>query len=272
MPQMSSHRKKQRKLAVSTSADTAVVPTEPVSANEQIIRKIQFLNPMYSDFTIKCGDEIFPAHRNILCPQSEYVEIACGSHFKESNGEIIIEDCNPMLIKKTLEFLYTGDYTYDGSPNTQALLNSKNSSRCSPQTLTESDYGLDANTEQYCNPSRKINTTNYQSCHAFFHAQIAQGESKGLYQKSFLGHPARESFSSSVIGVYSSTGEHDRAIRDLVVQLTTDNLKILRSGKDPIFSDRLLASVPKFMLEICLSTLDKCAGYQRQQQYERWGY
>lgn len=50
-----------------------------------------------------------------------------------------------MLVKKTLEFLYTGDYTYDGSPTTQALFNSKNSSECSLQTWTENDK-LDTDT------------------------------------------------------------------------------------------------------------------------------
>ncbi|GJP89766.1 BTB/POZ domain protein [Aspergillus niger] len=235
----------------------------------------QFLNPKYSDLSIKCGDEIFPAHRNILCPQSKYFEIACSSQFKESNGEIIIEDSNPMLVKRTLEFLYTGDYTYDGSPTTQALFNSKNSSECSPQTWTENDE-LDADTAQYSNPSRQPNTTNLQSCHAFFHAQIyAQGDyfqinelkkkAKDYFMKSFLEHPDQHSFSSSVIEVYSSTGEHDRGLRDLVVQLTTDNLKALRSGGDPIFCNSLLASVPNFMLDVCLSTLDRCAEYQRQQ-------
>ncbi|PYH28311.1 uncharacterized protein BO87DRAFT_285522, partial [Aspergillus neoniger CBS 115656] len=62
----------------------------------------------------------------------------------------------------------------------------------------------------------------------------------------------------------SSTGEHDRGLRDLVVQLTTDDLNILRSGGNPIFCDSLLEPVPKFMLEVRLSTLDKCAEYQRQ--------
>jgi hypothetical protein len=180
-----------------------------------------------------------------------------------------------MLVKKTLEFLYTGDYTYNGPPNTQALLNSKNSSECSPQTWTENDE-LDADTEQYSSPSRNPNTTNLQSCHAFFHAQIyAQGDyfqinelkkkAKDYFMKSFLEHPDRHSFSSSVIEVYSSTGEHDRGLRDLVVQLTTDNLKTLRSGGNPIFCNSLLTSVPNFMLDVCLSTLDRCAEYQRQQ-------
>ncbi|KAB8211824.1 hypothetical protein BDV34DRAFT_61776 [Aspergillus parasiticus] len=274
--------KKKRKSAVSKPADTTVVPTEPVSANEQIIRKMkdlvlsQFLNPKYSDLSIKCGDKVFPAHRNILCPQSEYFERACSSGFQESNGEIIIKDCNPVLIKKTLEFLYTGDYTYDGSPSTQAHLNSKNTSECSPQIWAENNFELNADTEQDPNPSRKTNTTNVQNCQASFHAQMyAQGDyfqinelkkkAKDYFEKSFLEHPDPDSFSSSVIEVYSSPGEHDRGLRDLVVQLTTGNLNILRSGENPIFCDGLLESVPKFMLEVCLSTLDKCANYQRQQ-------
>ncbi|GLA10276.1 hypothetical protein AnigIFM60653_002371, partial [Aspergillus niger] len=201
------------------------------------------------------------------------------SHFMESNGEIIIADCNPMLIKKTLEFLYTGDYTYDGSPNTQALLNLENSSECPSETWAEKDYEVNADIEQYPNPFRKTNTTNFQGCQAFFHAQMyAQGDyfqikqlkkkAKDYFTKSFLEHPNQDSFSSSVVEVYSSTGEHDRGLRDLVVQLTTDNLKILRNGDNPILCDGLLESVPKFMLEVCLSTLDKCAEYQRQ----RYGY
>ncbi|RDH26340.1 BTB/POZ domain protein [Aspergillus welwitschiae] len=234
----------------------------------------QFLNPKYSDLSISCGDEVFPAHRNILCPQSKYFEVACSSRFKESNGEIILENC--MLIKKTLEFLYTGDYTYDGTPITQAHLNLKNSSECSLQTWAENNIELDADTEQYPNPSRKTTTTNFQTCQAFFHAQMyTQGDyfqinelkkkAKDYFMKSFLEHPDQDSFSSSIIEVYSSTGEHDRGLRDLVVQLTTDNLKILRDGDNPILCDRLLESVPKFMLEVWLSTLDKCAQYQRQQ-------
>lgn len=184
-----------------------------------------------------------------------------------------------MLIKKTLEFLYTGDYTYDGAPITQAHLNSKNSSESSPETWAENNFELDADTEQYPNPSRKTNSTDSQNCQAFFHAQMyAQGDyfqinelkkkAKDYFMKSFLEHPDQDSFSSSVVEVYSSTGEHDRGLRDLVVQLTTDNLKILRNGDNPILCDGLLESVPKFMLEVCLSTLDKCAEYQRQ----RYGY
>ncbi|OGM39578.1 hypothetical protein ABOM_011759 [Aspergillus bombycis] len=240
-----------------------------------------YLNPKYSDLSIKCGDEVVPAHQNIICPQSQYFEVACNSRFRESNGEIILEDCDPMLIKKTLEFLYTGDYTYDGSPNTQAFLNSKNSSECSPQTGADLDFELDGDVGPYPRPPRKTSTAKFQSCQAVFHAQMyAQGDyfqinglktkARQSFENSFLENPNRDSFNSSVIEVYSSTEEHDRGLRDLVVQLTTDNLRTLRREEDPIFCDSLLESVPKFMLEVCRSTLDKCAEYERQ--YRSWDY
>ncbi|RAH59408.1 hypothetical protein BO85DRAFT_458525 [Aspergillus piperis CBS 112811] len=171
----------------------------------------QFLNPKYSNLSIKCGNEIFPAHQNILCPQSNRYHEVDANNYRTAT------------VRSSLRI----------------AIPPKNSSECSPQTWTENDE-FDADTEQYSKPSRKPNTTNLQSCHAFFHAQI--------YAQ-----------------VYSSTGEHDRGLRDLVVQLTTDNLKALRSGDDPIFCNSLLASVPNFMLDICLSTLDRCAEYQRQQ-------
>jgi hypothetical protein len=34
---------------------------------------------------------------------------------QEGNGEIRLNDRDPMLVRKMLEFLYTGDYTYEAS-------------------------------------------------------------------------------------------------------------------------------------------------------------
>ncbi|PYH75380.1 hypothetical protein BO82DRAFT_379613 [Aspergillus uvarum CBS 121591] len=145
---------------------------------KDLVRNSQYLNPKYSDLSIRCGDEVFPAHQNIIGPQSKYFEVTCDSSFKESYGEIILEDRDPGPVKKALEFLYTGDYTYDGSSNAQA----------------------------------------------FFHAQMY----------------AQDSFNSSVIEVYSFTGEYDHL-------------------ENSIFCDNILESVPSFMLDVCISALDKCA-------------
>ncbi|GES66819.1 BTB/POZ domain protein [Aspergillus terreus] len=65
----------------------------------------------YSDLTIVCGDREFPAHRLVVCPQSEYFARACDGKFKESSGRIEIHDTDPILVEKTLDFIYTGDNT-----------------------------------------------------------------------------------------------------------------------------------------------------------------
>lgn len=74
-----------------------------------------------------------------------------------------------------------------------------------------------------------------------------------------MNSPSRESFASAVTEVYNSTGENDRGLRDLVVRLTKDNLTLLRTIENPILDSTLLKISPAFMLEICLSVLEKCA-------------
>lgn len=76
----------------------------------------------------------------------------------------------------------------------------------------------------------------------------------------------RESFMSAVIEVYSSTGAHDRGLRDLVIQLTTYSLRLLRDSDSPVFDRTFLELVPDFLLEIGLSATQRCAEYQKKYQ------
>ncbi|KAF7169365.1 hypothetical protein CNMCM5623_002128 [Aspergillus felis] len=223
----------------------------------------QFLNPKYSDLSIMCGDEVFPAHRNIVCPQSTYFEIACDGRFKEGNGEIRLDDRDPMLIRKMLEFLYIGDYTYEAMGDFDA----ENDSGDLPQTDLVTDLQADAGTEVFSHSEANTSSANPRTGQAFFHAQMyAQGayfqidglktRAKEYFEKSFMKFPDRESFTSAVLEVYDSTGGDDRELRDLVIQMTTDNLLLLRAGENPILDRTLLEMVPNFMLDICLSALD----------------
>ncbi|GIK02037.1 hypothetical protein Aspvir_006080 [Aspergillus viridinutans] len=236
-----------------------------------------FLNPKYSDLSIMCGDEVFPAHQNIVCPQSTYFEIACDGGFKEGNGEIQLDDRDPMLVWKVLEFLYTGDFTYEASGD----FNAENVSEDLPQTDLATDLQEDAGTEVISHSEGNTSSANPRTGQAFFHAQMyAQGayfqinglkiRAKEYFEKSFKEFPDRESFTSAVLEVYGSTGGYDRGLRDLVVQMATDNLVLLRASENPILDGVLLEAVPNFMLDICLSALDRCAKYQRE--YKRWGY
>ncbi|PKX90606.1 BTB/POZ domain-containing protein [Aspergillus novofumigatus IBT 16806] len=208
-------------------------------------------------------DEIFPAHRNIVCPQSKYFEVACDGRFKEGNGQITLDSQDPILVKKTLEFLYTGSYTYD-TPPTDAKL----------EPLPEGEI------ERFAGTERQTSIANPRMGESYFHAQMyAQGDyfqiyalkckAKQCFRESFMANPDRDSFTSAVVEVYSSTAESDRVPRDLVVQLTTDNLPLLRRGVNPILDGDLLDRVPSFMRDICLSAVERCAQLQRDSG--EWG-
>jgi hypothetical protein len=110
-----------------------------------------------------------------------------------------------------------------------------------------------------------------------FHAQMyAQGDyfqieglnakAKDRFEKTFLSISTLEKDSSvaTVVEVYTSTAEDDRGLRDIVVQLTTNNLPNLRTRENPILSAHLLQLTPQFMLDSCVSTMDECARYQKQ--------
>ncbi|RHZ46513.1 BTB/POZ domain-containing protein [Aspergillus thermomutatus] len=214
----------------------------------------QFLNPAYSDLSIICGDKVFPAHRIIVCPQSTYFEVACKEKFEEEKGEIRINDRDASLVKKMLQFVYTGDYTCDITPETEE-----------PMTPMHLFHTVDAK-------EKKTATAIVRDSH--FHAQMyAQGDyfqieglkakAKEYFEKTFLNTLEKDSFAATVIEVYTSTAENDRGLRDIVVGLTRNNLPDLRTRQNPILSAHLLELIPQFMLDICVSTMDECARYQK---------
>ncbi|KAE8392509.1 hypothetical protein BDV23DRAFT_170833 [Aspergillus alliaceus] len=279
--------KRKKKTGISEiPASPAIAFTETAVAKDEATAKMKelvlshFLNPKYSDLSIICSGEVFPAHQNIVCPQSRYFEIACDGRFKEGNGEIRLNDRDPMLVRKMLEFLYTGDYTYEAS-NARGSFDSENISGELSHTYLDKDLQADTGTEVFTDIQGETSSANPRTGQAIFHAQMyAQGayfQIKGLkirakeyFQESFMEFPDRESFTSAVLEVYGSTEGHDRGLRDLVVQMTTDNLMLLRANGNPILDGTFLEVVPNFMLEICLSALDRCAKHQKE--YRKWGY
>ncbi|GIJ91266.1 hypothetical protein Asppvi_010231 [Aspergillus pseudoviridinutans] len=236
--------RKRRKILDSVDDEFARETKELVLSN--------FLNPKYSDLAIFCDDEIFPAHRNIICSQSKYFEVACDGRFREGDGQIRLEGQDPILVKKTLEFLYTGNYTYD------------------PPLYLEMGRLSEAEIEPLAEIGGRTGIVNPRFGEPYFDAQMyAQGDyfqidtlkckAKKYFKESFLRYTTRDSYTSAVIEVYSSTAENDRGLRDLVVQLTTNNLPLLRRAADPILHDNLLECIPSFMRDICLSAVERCA-------------
>ncbi|EAW17418.1 uncharacterized protein NFIA_073330 [Aspergillus fischeri NRRL 181] len=93
----------------------------------------------------------------------------------------------------------------------------------------------------------------------YFQIEGLKAKAKERFEKTFLNTANEHSFAATVIEVYASTAENDRGPRDIVVQLTRNNLPQLRTGQDPILSAHILQLIPQFMLDI----YDECARYQK---------
>ncbi|KAJ6032137.1 hypothetical protein N7540_002869 [Penicillium herquei] len=73
-----------------------------------------FLSEEYSDMKIICGDTTFPAHRIAVCTNSTWFKNACCSGFNESSGLVQLQEMDPLVFQRVLEFLYKREYSLDG--------------------------------------------------------------------------------------------------------------------------------------------------------------
>lgn len=99
----------------------------------------------------------------------------------------------------------------------------------------------------------------------FFQIQRLKDRALDYFEQTFMDRPSRQSYAAAVTEAYTSTPSRDRALRTLVVQLTADNLKTLRTTVEPIFDDKLLCDLPSFTLDICRAAVNKCAESQMRQ-------
>ncbi|KAL8347969.1 hypothetical protein RB598_001345 [Gaeumannomyces tritici] len=66
----------------------------------------------FTDFVLVCGAERFPVHKVIVCSQSKVFHAACSKPFKEAaSGEYEIVQQSPSMVRRMVEYFYTGDYT-----------------------------------------------------------------------------------------------------------------------------------------------------------------
>jgi hypothetical protein len=80
-----------------------------------------------------------------------------------------IEYC---IVRKTLEFLYTGDYTYEALSTAKRDMNSENIA-----TDLDTDVQPEAGTEVFSESHEEASTENLRTGQAYFHAQMyAQGD------------------------------------------------------------------------------------------------
>jgi hypothetical protein len=177
-----------------------------------------------------------------------------------------------LLLEKTLEYLYTGGYTFPRSfpgppsykePSTDGTVVKppKVSTRLSTlwATLTTSRNVQKDESSPTARPSAVAAFSDHP---ALFHAMMyTQGEyfqiqglkraALKLVWATFMHRPDRESIAAIVKETYHSNPPHDRELRELVVDLMLDNAETLRTGQTPALDDDLLSLAPDFTLGLC---------------------
>ena len=70
----------------------------------------------YSDFLIRCRGREWKVHRLIICNRSEYFERAANGRFAEAqNGVLDLEEEDPAILSKVLQFIYTARFVVDSA-------------------------------------------------------------------------------------------------------------------------------------------------------------
>ncbi|GKZ34864.1 hypothetical protein AbraIFM66950_005261 [Aspergillus brasiliensis] len=201
-----------------------------------------YLSSEWSDLTIRCGDQVFPAHKWILCQQSEYFARACNGSFIESSGEIVIEELEPIYFRETLKFLYTGDYTAQNNAETSPVVPA---------------VGLD-----HPIPMSEPTVVGYSIFHAHMYQQgdyflihNLKEKAKWYFEHSIFFDLHKLLFPAVVNKVYSSTIESDCGLRDVVIKTVIEHLPT-STGSVTYFDKEDLRETPEFAIDLCMASLN----------------
>ncbi|GAQ08816.1 hypothetical protein ALT_6137 [Aspergillus lentulus] len=203
-------------------------------------------NPKYSDFLILCGGHIFPAHKAIICSQSDFFAKVFDSHFSEAcTGRIRLPD-HPLIVLLLLDYLYSSDYTFylDYDFPTSFLAEGQSP----PGDLVDRLH--------CCELSVHI--------HVFLLADrlLIRGL-KYLAKEKFAEILRKASFPTvyprAVREVYTTTSIHHRLLRDVVVDFTLDALHSHgeRGHFDPNFPRHILEEFPEFAQDLTTMLVDE---------------
>ncbi|KAJ5389422.1 uncharacterized protein N7496_000490 [Penicillium cataractarum] len=267
----------------------SVTPSpDPKYVNDAVnqIAKLAFLSARYSDMKLICGDEVLHAHKLIVCPQSKYFYRACSSGFKEATEPFQFPDKEPALMKKVLEYLYTGTYTVyfkQSNAHHKVYASSLGSSvmgqsnavemrrhlfepfPISTQWAAATSVNVDAGQGPNDGGSDNDFTASCLRNAAYFHARMfaeadyfligdLRQKAKNLFSNLFAFNMRKEIIQEAVEELYSHRGNYQElkeiAIGKLVKLLRDPNIK-----NDSLLSLDFMKSVPEFEHDLCAALI-----------------
>ncbi|KAJ5663392.1 hypothetical protein N7507_004123 [Penicillium longicatenatum] len=210
------------------------------------IIKSAHLNTKHSDMTIICQGKTFPAHKLVVCPRSKYFDRACDGRFKEAGGLIHLDDKDPILIEKVLEFLYKGMYTIpprlaQGKIPPADSVAGRSAYYFKARLYAEADYFM-------------IDDLKRNILESFRESFL--GGYNGSFQVPASLVVDGDTFAETIEEIYSTRADY-RELRKVVMENVKGNLYFLRRGSSPMISSKLMKSNPDFTYDLCEVTLTK---------------
>ncbi|KAJ5729076.1 uncharacterized protein N7483_003584 [Penicillium malachiteum] len=215
-----------------------------------------FLNEEYSDLTIICKSEVFPAHKNILCTGSAYFKAACGNPaFIESQGIIDIKESEPMLLKKVLSFLYTGDYDFAEERKAhKEAKESKGTKRSADGDLIKAP-ATDKLTEEEMKMMEAHPAYLHYRVYAeadYFMVDDLKAKAGTYFEETTMAKRLPADTLLEMIEEIWADGPNFTEVKEAVVADCVRNLRYYQRGRQPMLTSEFLEEHPQFATALCL--------------------
>ncbi|KAH7243996.1 hypothetical protein MRS44_016942 [Fusarium solani] len=197
----------------------------------------------FTDFVFVCEGQRIPVHGVIVCSQSPVLRAACTGPFKEASGQYFMDDHPLSMVRRMVDYLYTGNYA---------------------EEITETGIEDQADV---ISPLR---------VHAMMFAMGEKYRMEGLqclsvanYANALSRKPNICNFIRSLPDVYTLTPDFSRGLRDKALEFARENLPAsLASTESKDTYDKIAADAPEFIKDLLDSFLEEplvgsCSGCGR---------
>ncbi|OOQ85851.1 hypothetical protein PEBR_24099 [Penicillium brasilianum] len=267
----------------------SVTPSQdPKCENDAVnqIAKLAFLRARYSDMKLICGDEVFYAHKPIVCPQSDYFGRACSSGFKEAAEPFQFPDKEPGQMRKILEYLYTGTYTLNfelstvhskghlpsqgGSAKGQSnvVLPSESSAgpskprlyvQTSSTTASTSEEGSGYDFEASCIANQSYFHVCMFAEADYFQVDGLKQTSKRFFRRSFASSQnktlKKEIIQETLEELYSNRCDYQQ-LKEIAIARRVQLLRFPDTKNDSLLSPKITQDFPDFAHDLCTALIE----------------
>ncbi|KAH7012273.1 uncharacterized protein B0I36DRAFT_256736 [Microdochium trichocladiopsis] len=201
----------------------------------------------YSDLLVRCGQDSYPVHKAIVCPQSAYFATACKGSFKEGRtGEISLLGDDPQAVGRMMFYFYHRDYTWE--PPLSGSVPGSTIGGVFEDDQADLDESFDHNLQDQMHSALSFHTAMYALADKYLVPEL-KALAVTKFRVAARGSWSARHFLDSTQKVYTSTPETDRGMRDVVVEVFQEHIELL----DMEEARQVLKTLPALTYDVLIS-------------------